>query len=170
MFYIILLISQTKLFLNLTVSIVEFFDTLIELFPCIFNILMGFWKLISMHFFEVIAQFSFISLFLPLFCITTRCYELISFELIIKNCNYFLRVKAINMRLWDIFDLHNFSIAIGSYMAREWSNLFSEFSLTNYSKMRFNLQFLRASHVEEKGIVTFIKIQIRGSIYVSVCA
>lgn len=73
------------------------------------------------------------------------------------------------MRLWDTFDLHNFSIAIGSYMARDWSNLFSEFSLVNYGKMRLNLQFLQASRVEEKDIVTFIKIQIRVGIYVSVC-
>lgn len=88
--------------------------------------------------------------------------KLISFQLTIKNLTMTIISR---MRLWDPFDLHNSRPATAAvrYMARDWSNLFSELILTDYDKMRLNLQFLPTNRAGRKGngIVAFIKIDIR---------
>jgi len=93
--------------------------------------------------------------------------KLISFQLTIKNLTMTIISR---MRLWDPFDLHNSRPATAAvrYMARDWSNLFSELILTDYDKMRLNLQFLPTNRVGRRGsgIVAFIKIDS----YVCMCS
>lgn len=52
------------------------------------------------------------------------------------------RVRRQSVCICEIHSIYIILVAIGSYMARDWSNPFSDFSLVDYNKMRFNLQFL----------------------------